>query len=85
MAGRTNLPYLATARHPGDLTKEPSHIAIHLLNRGVVKPTYYINGEIEKWFDQSDLAVVLDVESLLIDAANGKDIQIIPKVVAEYF
>ena len=40
---------------------------------------------LEKRFDKSDLAVVRDVESLLIDAASGKDVQIIPKAVAEYF
>ena len=44
-----------------------------------------MGGEIEKRFDQSDLAVVRDVESLLVDAAKGKGVQLIPKAVAEYF
>ena len=36
-------------------------------------------------FDQSDLAIVREVESLLIDAANGKDIPEIPEAFAKYF
>ena len=73
------------SKHPGDLTKEPSHTAIHLLKRGIVEPTSKLLTTLEKRFDKSDLAVVRDVESLLIDAASGKDVQIIPKAVAEYF
>ena len=42
-------------------------------------------GEIEKRFDQPDLAVVREVESLLIGAANHEDIQKIPEAVAQYF
>ena len=34
---------------------------------------------------QSDLAVVREVESLLVDAANGEDVPEIPEVVARYF
>ena len=36
-------------------------------------------------FDQSDLAIVREVESLLSDADNGKDIPEIPEAVAKYF
>ncbi len=45
----------------------------------------YADREIEKQFDQSDLAVVREVESLLVDAANGEDVPEIPVAVAEYF
>ena len=41
----------------------------------------HASGEIEKQFDQSDLAVVREVESLLVDAANGEDVTEIPEVV----
>ena len=34
---------------------------------------------------QSDLAVVREVESLLVDATNGEDVPEIPEVVARYF
>ena len=36
-------------------------------------------------FDQSGLAIVREVETLLIDADNGKDIPEIPEAVAKYF
>ena len=36
-------------------------------------------------FDQSDLAIVREVESLVIDAANGKDVPEIPEAVDKYF
>ena len=39
-------------------------------------------GEIEKRFDQSDLAIICEVESLLLDSANGKDVPEIPEQVA---
>ena len=42
-------------------------------------------GEVEKRFDQSDLAFVCVVESLLLDAANGEDVSEIPESVVEYF
>ena len=45
----------------------------------------YAIGEIVRRFDQSDLAIVREVESLLINAANGKDIPEIPEAVAKYF
>jgi len=45
----------------------------------------HASGEIEKQFDQSDLAVVHEVESLLVDAANSEDVPEIPEVVARYF
>ena len=41
-------------------------------------------GEIEKRFDQSDLAIVCDVESLLVNAANGEAMTEISEVVARY-
>ena len=34
---------------------------------------------------QSDLAVVREVESLLVDATNGEDVPEVPEVVARYF
>ena len=45
----------------------------------------HAGGEIEKRFDQSDLAFVREVESLLIDAANGGDVPDIPETIADYF
>ena len=42
-------------------------------------------GEIENRFDQSDLAIVCMVESLLLDAANGENVPEIPEVIARYF
>ena len=44
-----------------------------------------MDGEIEKRFNQSDLSFVREVESLLIDAANGKDVPETPEAVAQYF
>ena len=45
----------------------------------------HASGEIQRRFDQSDLSVVIAVEKLLIDSANGKEILEIPEAVAEYF
>ena len=45
----------------------------------------YASGEIEKRFDQSDLAIVCEVESLLIGSANSEDVSEIPEVVFRYF
>ena len=42
-------------------------------------------GEIQRRFDQSDLTVVSEVETLLLDSANGTEIPGIPEVVAEFF
>ena len=41
-------------------------------------------GEIENRFNQSDLSVVSDIESLLVNAANGQDISEIPQVLTKY-
>ena len=41
-------------------------------------------GEIESCFDQSDLSVVSDRESLLVNAANGQDIPEIPQFLTKY-
>ena len=43
------------------------------------------SGEVVKRFDQSDLGVIQETESLLLRAANGEDIPNIPQVVVEYF
>ncbi len=43
------------------------------------------SGEVDKRFDQSDLGVIQEIESLLLGAANGKDIPEIPKQVTEFF
>ena len=45
----------------------------------------YAIGEIVRRFDQSDIAIVCKVESLLTDAANDKDISEIPEAVAKHF
>ena len=45
----------------------------------------HASGEIQRRFDQSDLSVVIAVEKLLIDSANGKEILEIPEAVAAYF
>ena len=45
----------------------------------------HVGGEIEKRFDQSDLASVCEVESLLLEAANGQNISEIPETVTMYF
>ena len=44
----------------------------------------HVGGEIDKRFDQTDLSFVCEFESLLVDAANGKDVPEIPEAVAEY-
>ena len=41
-------------------------------------------GEIENRFNQSDLSVISEIESLLVDAANGQDISAIPDVLTKY-
>ena len=41
-------------------------------------------GETENRFNQSDLSVVSDIESLLVDAANGEDVSEIPTVLTKY-
>ena len=43
-----------------------------MYDRAYFKTLGYSSGKIEERFDQSDLAVVRDAESPLIDAANGK-------------
>ena len=45
----------------------------------------YAIGEIVRRFDQTDLAIVREVKSLLIGAAKGKNIPEIPEAVAKYF
>ena len=41
-------------------------------------------GEIESLFDQSDLSVVSNIESLLVNASNGQDIPEIPQFLSKY-
>ena len=38
----------------------------------------------ENRFNQSDLSVISEIESLLVDAANGQDISAIPDVLTKY-
>ena len=83
------LPCYRKAPKRFDEGAQPHHY-IHVspeerYRQAYLKALDYTSGEIGKRFDQSDLVVVRDVESLLIDVANGKDVQIIPKAVAEYF
>ena len=42
-------------------------------------------GEIERRFEQPDIAKIKEIESLLIDAANGKKVEIIPDSLLKYF
>ena len=46
----------------------------------------FVAGEVERWFDQADLGMVCELESLLISAANGdgKGAVQIGRSVAEY-
>ena len=67
-----------------------NHTTSHILRTCIVRHTYFealehAVGEIEKRLDQSDLSTVSEVESLLIDAANGKNIAEVSSVVTEYF
>ena len=41
-------------------------------------------GEVQRRFDQSDLATVSEIESLLMDAANGKNLEI-STIVHDFF
>ena len=41
-------------------------------------------GEVEKRLNQSDVSVVADIESLLLDAANGRDIPEVPQILTKY-
>ena len=45
----------------------------------------YACGEIQRRFDQSDIAVISEVETLLLDSAKGTEIPGIPETIAEYF
>ena len=44
----------------------------------------YACGEVQRRFDQSDLATVSEIESLLMDAANGKNLEI-STIVHDFF
>ena len=85
-----NMPYLDTVRHPKFWWKaQPHHYTSpeEKYHRVYLEALVYVGGEIEKQFGQSDLAIVYDVESLLVDAAIGKDVhvQLIPEAAAECF
>lgn len=43
------------------------------------------SGEVARRFDQPDICVIQEIESLLLNAANGEDIPEIPQPVTEYF
>ena len=45
----------------------------------------HASGEVRRRFEHSDLAIVSEVETLLLDSANGKKMDTIPEVIAEYF
>ena len=41
-------------------------------------------GEIERRFEQPDIAKIKEIESLLIDAANGRKVETIPEPLLNY-
>ena len=52
------------------------HIYFEVLDHAV--------GEIERRFNQSDLPLVCEVEKLLLDSANGKEVPEMSKAITEY-